>query len=243
VAQREDQYGFGLGMETGSSPETFANDRPTLFRVAFAACLLISFMSAFAHTWALKFGDDYTKVASTPLQQGVDNRDLKAAWKPLELEKALYEDRGYGTGVLDTQLMEKIREKLGTLSPAFELFILRMSGVFANFLEFVLITAFLTCVGRVRYFDKTAAFEPVSSTLYFRAVRLILFGIVLTWVWAAMPFGITVPYIGAIPILADLTGYQAGVVWASSPSLSFWVVGAVVWLGAYVAAANLRRLS
>jgi hypothetical protein len=230
-------------MDSGSSPETFANDRPTLFRVAFAACLLISFASAFAHTWALKFGEDYTKVASNPLQQGVDNRELKAAWKPLELEKALYEDRGYGAGVLNAPLMEKIREKLGTLSPAFELFVLRMTGVFANFLEFALLTAFLVCVGRVRYFDKIAAFEPVSSTLYFRAVRLILFGIVLTWIWAALPFGITIPHIGAIPTLVDMTGYHIGVVWASSPGLGFWVVGAVIWLGTLLAASNLRRLS
>jgi hypothetical protein len=243
VSHYNDQQSHGLGMDTGSSPETYADGRPTLFSVAFAVCLLVSFMSAFAHTWALKFGDDYTNVASNPLQQGVDNRDLKAAWKPLEIEKALYEDRGYGISVLNTQLWGKIREKLGTMSPAFELFILRLTGVFANFLEFVLITGFLVCAGRVRYCDKTAAFEPVSSTLYFRAVRLILFGVVLTWIWAAMPFGITVPYVGAIPILADLTGYQLGVVWASSPGLSFWVVGVVVWIGAYVAAANLRRLS
>jgi hypothetical protein len=240
----DDQHSnFGLGMDSGSSPETFANDRPTLFRVAFAACMLISFMSAFAHTWALKFGDDYTKVASNPLQQGVDNRDLKAVWKPLEIEKALYEDKGYGTDVLNTQVMEKIREKLGTLSPAFELFILRMTGVFAHFPEFVLLTAFLVFAGRVRYNDKIAAFEPVSSTLYFRAVRFILFGIVLTWIWAAMPYGITVPYIGTLPILADLTGYHLGVVWASSPALGFWVTGAVIWLGAFFAASNLRRLS
>jgi hypothetical protein len=241
---QDTQSGLNLGMDSGGGTETYGSgEHTTWFRVVFAACLLVSFMSAFAHTWALKFGDDYKFVAENPLQRGVDNKDLKPNWRPLEIEKALYEDRGYGIGVLETLLMEKIREKLGTLSPAFELFVLRMSGVFANFMEFALITAFLVCAGRVRYYDKTAAFEPVSSTLYFRAVRLIMFGIVLTWVWAAMPWGISIPYVGELPILVDMTGYHLGVVWASSPGLGFWMVGAVIWIGVYLAAANLRRLT
>lgn len=232
-----------MGMDSGTSPETFANDRPTVFRVIFASCMLVSFLSAFAHTWALKFGDDYQQLGSKPFTQGVPNEELDVRWKPLELEKALYVDRGYGIGCLNTDIMAKIREKLPTMSPALELFVLRMSGVFSNLTEFFLIAAFAFCAGRSRYYDKTAAFEPVSSTLYFRAVRLTVFGIVLTWVWAALPFGVTIPGIGGLPILVDATGYHIGVVWASSPSLGFWPISAVTWIGIYLAAGNLRRLA
>ena len=192
--------------------------------------------------WAHKFGDG-DNVTRQPLQQGKRDADLEWLWKPYELEKQLYKSGGYPLAWLDSPFMGKIREKLGTFSPAFELFALRLFGVLSNIFEFLVICAFVIFAGRVHYYDKVTAFEPISSTLYFRSVRFMTFGVVLTWLWIVFPFGVAIPYIGEAPILADMTGLSLGVVWASSPGLGFWLGGAVIWPGAYLAASNLRRLT
>jgi hypothetical protein len=230
-----------LNMEMGSYPDSAISEqeRPTLFRVLFASCLLISFLSAFCQMWSHKFDN----VPEKPLQQGKPDAEIEWLWKPFAMEKRLYTHNGYSTGWLDSPIMEKIREKLGSFSPSFELFALRTYGVFSNIFEFLVILLFAIFAGRVHYYDKVAAFEPISSTLYFRSVRFMTFGVVLTWLWIVFPFGVTIPFIGEAPILADMTGMSLGVVWASSPGVGFWLAGAVIWLGAFIAASNLRRLT
>ena len=230
-----------LNMDMGSYPDGGGSEqeRPTLFRVLFASCLLISFLSAFCQMWTHKF----TNVSEKPLQQGKPDAELEWLWKPYETEKKLYALNGYSIEWLDSEAIKTVREKLGSFSPTFELFALRVYGVFSNIFEFFVILLFFIFAGRIHYYDKVAAFEPVSSTLYFRSVRFMIFGVVLTWLWIVFPFGVNIPFIGEAPILADMTGMSLGVVWSSSPWLGFWLAGAIIWFWAFFAASNLRRLT
>ena len=231
---------FGLGLDSGSD----GSGSPSIYRFLFAVCLLVSLVSSVITFWSVKFGQENQSETARFMKKA--DVDLKDAWiwEPLEIEKALYKDRGYNLTWLEKPIFEKIRTSLGIASPIVLSFCLRCYGVMTNLFEFLAITAFVFSLGRVHYHEKVRSFGPVSSTIYFRAFRLIIFGVFLTWLWIVCPFGVKFPIIGEVaPTLADWSNISVGVFWVSSPALGFWLVGAVTWIGVYFTASNLRRLS
>jgi len=234
---------FGLGLDAGSDSGG-SSGSSSLYRFLFALCLLTSLVSCVITFWSVKFEQENKSETVRFLQKS--NVDLKDAWmwEPLEVEKALYKDKGYNLDWLEKPIFEKIKTSLGIASPMILSFCLRFYGVMSNLFEFLAITVCVFSVGRIHYYEKVRSFGPVSSTIYFRAFRLIIFGVFLTWFWMVCPFGVKFPIIGEVaPILADWSNLSVGVFWASSPALGFWLVGSVIWIGVYFTASNLRSLS
>ena len=234
---------LGLGLVSGSDSPS-ASGSTSLYRFLFAICLLVSLASCCLAFWSVKFGQDHPTEATSFFKKS--KADLKDAWvwEPFEVEKALYRDRGYNIDWLEKPAFEKIRTSLGIASPIILSICLRCYGVLSNLFEFLAITAFVISLGRVHYHEKIRDFAPVSSTIYYRAFRLIIFGIFLTWLWIVFPFGVSFPIIGEVaPTLTDWSNISVGVFWVSSPALGFWLVCAVIEIGVYFTASNLRSLS
>ena len=225
---------FGnVGMDSASPQE----NRPSILRYLLAFCLIATFVSGAVVGMSIFKDSGSLQLLNKDRQEKTANSAIRWEWEPYALEYALYLDRGYDLSWLEGETVQKVRSVFGKLSAGIELVAIRIYGLMSNVRMFVVITLFVFCAGRVSFHRKVARFENISSTVAFRALKFLFLGLLIALTWAAFPFGVQFPFVGGVPIVADL---WLGATWVSSPLVGFWIVGAACWFAAYLAAANFR---
>ena len=230
---------LGTGFDDPTKIE--AKPAPAFFKTLIGLSLLTCALSFGSYVWEAKWGNnDWSKkgaVLKAASQKSVD--DIRWGWKPYRLEYQLYVDRGYDLRWLEQSVMQKTRKTLGIFAPFFELFILRLYGAITYFIPAMIMFLFFLSMGSVHYHNKRFHFKHVSSTFNNASIKVFFWGLPLILLWAMFPFGVNLPVLGEMPVLASSSGF--GTIWVSSPLIAACVFGSLLSLVAYILGANFSR--
>lgn len=216
-----------------------AQANPTFFRAVMGIFLLTFFASFGASLWDAKWGKEQGTVSSYLFKPGAETKNQRWKWRPYRLEYELYYDRGYNLKWLELKAIQKCRETLGDFFSFFELFALRLWGALNFFIPTVIVFMFSVSMGSVRYYNKRFQFKHISSTYNNASIKVLFWAIPLTILWAMVPFGIEIPLIGELPILANIPFW--GAFWVSSPGFGACVFGMLFSLVGFILGANFSR--
>lgn len=211
---------------------------PTYLTALLGGFLLVYAASFGSYLWDTKLSQKL-HASPTAIARQEQVSEMRWGWEPYRLEYQLYKDRGFNTAWLEGSAMRKIRKTLGKLAPFMELIALRIFGVFNFFIPMLIVFCFALSLGCIRYHNKRFQFKHVSSTFNNASIKVLFLGAPLTLLWALFPFGVSIPFIGGIPILAHLPG--AGVIWISSPLLGACFFGLLFCFVAFILGANFSR--
>lgn len=211
--------------------------QPSWGKAIIGISLLLCAVNFLVFVWQEKWAKDQTTILSTG--ETVDSDALRWGWKPYRLEYQLYLERGYDLSWLEGEKAKSARDFFGDYSSFFELFALRCYGLLSYGLFIVLVFLFMLSLGSVRYYDKKFEFKHISSTLNNAAIKVLFLSIVVSVIWCSLPFGMKLPIIGGLPILAKLPFF--GVSWMSNPALGAGVIASFYAGVAYVLGANFSR--
>lgn len=217
-------------------PTSLKKEKPTpsYFKIGMGFLLLALGSSFGSYLWDAKWAKD--DAVELSVENSVATR---WGWAPYRLEYELYLDRGFDLNWLETEAMDKTRKTLGDVSPFVELILIRLYGLMNFLLPMLIVFCYAVSLGSIRYYNKRFEFKHVSSTFNNASIKVLFTGLPLTLLWAIIPFGIAIPFLGEIPIMSGMPG--VGFVWVSSPLLGASVCGFLFCLVGFVLGSNFSR--
>ena len=189
-------------------------DKPLgLIRMTIAVGALLLLASIFMQIWVVQHAPEQRGQRGQWNYLKGGNKEY-VVWAPLEQEKALYREAGYSIDWMDGSAAGKLRTVMGPYAIIFELLALRLYGLL-TILPLVAFTClFGFCEGRIIYHEKIAGFGNLSATRFKVFTLLAVFCFALCFIYVSLPFGSELPFIGTIPLTAEVFGVS---LWTTAP--------------------------